>query len=200
MRNPLDRACFSAVVDSLLLFWRFLGSGPGARAGLRRVSDDAAPHDEVDGTHHVDVAQRITRYGDKIGLCARSDRAEVGALEEFGGWYRSRELLPAESCRTADLRRGTTRREVPRFALFPGKQGEKRSHGMTHTLAVCLAGGRPLKVTVLDDGEGEPGGDEHGAGERAEQGREQQQDLGHRATPVPVHVHVRDGEPLRQRL
>ena len=70
--------------------------------------------------------------------------------------------------------------------LGAGELEGQLAYGLQRALGTALAGlGGTLQLTALDGGQGELGRDEQRAGQCEQEGQQEQQDLGHRATPVP---------------
>jgi hypothetical protein len=149
--------------------------GDGQRAGDRPVlRHQLADHHQHDGGD--DHAQH-GRHG--RGRAAQSCRLQ-GASEEHGqrGFGEH-----------ADHQRGDGDAQ-----LGPGQLERQPSHRLQRALGAPLARlGGPLQVTALDGGQGELGRHEQRAGEREQQGEQEQQDLGHRATPDPSRMRLGPG-------
>ncbi len=155
--------------------------GDGGRPGDRPVlRDQLADHHQHDGGHRHAQHGRRRRSG-----AAQSGGPQRSAQQ--GGQGRLGEHADHQGGDgDAELGAGQLERQMPY-----GAQGAR---------GAALAGlGGAFQLTALDGGQGELGRDEHRAGQGQHQREQEQQDLGHRATPAPSRA-VRPGRTGVARL
>ncbi|MGX1512499.1 hypothetical protein RKD44_003787 [Streptomyces collinus] len=149
----------------------------GQRAGDRPVLGDqlADDHQDDGGEDHAEQGR------DRRGGAAQADRPQRAAQQHREGRLGQH----------ADDQRGHRDAE-----LGAGQLEGQGPYGLQGAVGTALTGlGGTLQVGALDGGEGELGRDEEGAGQGEEEGQQEEQDLGHRATPLPSRAYGGTGGP-----